>query len=519
MSLSNDPTLSGWLTHHASITPDAIALSDVHGSMSYAALALAVAQMRSGLAVLGIGKGDVVGLQLPNTRDYVIALLAIASRGGTFQTLHMPYRAKELKMLLADSGARAVIVSQSDTAPRAQDVLSVRDDLPALEYVIVAGAPPPGTLPLSQVMEQVADPADRVPLNADDRFLLLYTSGTTAAPKGVPHAYRSFLNNARLSAGELQVSANSRILSLAPMTHLYGLFTLHLALSSGATTVLLPAFNPATLLQDLQTAQASHVFAAPAHFAPFVAQDAVQPEHLASVQLLCLSGAAVPQALAQAMDARLEQGKVIQLWGMSELQAGTFGRPTDPADKRFATAGAPVPGTELRVVDEAGQPLSAGQEGVLQVRGPSVFAGYLNRPQETSDAFRAEGWFDTGDLAILDPDGYLTLTGRSKELINRGGVKFNPIEVEEVINTLPGVQDCAMVPLPDATMGERGCLCVVLTPGTELTLEAVSALLDSTQMAKYKWPERMEQFDSLPMTPTRKVMRATLAQQVLARDS
>ncbi|MCK0126576.1 acyl--CoA ligase [Gelidibacter sp. F2691] len=507
-------TLSVWLQAQVDRQPDAPALVDADGVLSFAELSERVAALCSGLAGLGIGRGDVVGVQLPNLREFVIALLAVTARGGIFQTLHMPYRSNELRGLLADSAAKAAIVTHAPKDSRTEDLLSIRDALPALEHVIVAGPAPEGCIALADLFATTPAPSDRVEVTTDAPYLLLYTSGTTAVPKGVPHTYRGFLNNALHASQELNVTPDSRVLSLAPMSHLYGLFTLHLSLASGAAMVLLPAFNPANLLDDLTAASASHVFAAPAHFAPFVANGALTSDHLADAQVLCLSGAAVPSSLAKSIDDLMPQGAVIQLWGMSELQAGTYGRPRDPAAKRFTTAGTAVPNTEIRVLGDDGKALSANQEGALEVRGPSVFAGYLNRPDETENAFDKDGWFSTGDLATIDADGFLTITGRTKEIINRGGVKFNPIEVEEVLVGLPAILQCAIVPVSDPELGERGCLCVELVQDAELTLEEATTVLSKAGMAKYKWPERLVIFDSLPTTPTRKVMRGKLSQMI-----
>ena len=506
MTPDKNQTLGMWLKAQTMQRPDTAALIDFEGVLSYAQLSDEVAALCTGLAGLDIGKGDVVAVQLPNVRSFAIAFLAVTARGGIFQTLHMPYRGSELQSLLSDSSAKAVIVTNAKRDSRTQDVLSVQDALPALDHVIVAGDPPDGCIALSDLMATLPAPSDVVDVSTDDEYLLLYTSGTTAAPKGVPHVYRSFLNNALLAAQEMQIGPDSRILSLAPMSHLYGLFTMHLSLASGAAMVLLSGFNPQSLLSDIGASKATHIYAAPAHFAPLVAQDALSSDHLSSAKLLCLSGAAVPRALAEAVDNKMKSGAVIQLWGMSELQAGTFGRPDDPPGKRFSTAGTAVPNTEIRVVDDDGVTLGADQEGALQVRGPSVFAGYLNRPDETARAFDSDGWFATGDLATIDADGYMAITGRTKEIINRGGVKFNPVEVEEILVAHPAIQQCAIIPVPDADLGERGCLCVQLVPDADLTLDDALA----AGMAKYKWPEQLVVLDDLPTTPTRKVMRGKL---------
>ena len=426
------------------------------------------------------------------------------------QTLHMPYRRKELQGMLADSSARAVILTNTDKSSRTADVLPIRGKLQSLEHIIVVGPPVKTTVALAELQKTTANSNDVIPTTADDTYLLLYTSGTTAAPKGVPHINRSFLNNALLSAHEMQINSDGRVLSLAALTHLYGLFTLHMSLASGGVACLIPAFNPESFAKDLMALSPSHIYAAPAHFAPFIARNLLKSEALDNTKLVCLSGAAVPVDLARDVDALMRNGGVIQLWGMSELQAGTFGRLTDPPEKRFSTAGPAVPKTELRVIDESGQVLASGQEGTLQVRGPSLFRGYLNRPDETARAFDDDGWFDTGDLAILDDDGFMSITGRIKELINRGGVKFNPIEVEEILNKLAQIEQCAIISVADPDLGERACLYVQLSPGTALTLDDVKAALDAAGMAKYKWPETLVILDELPLTPTRKVMRGTL---------
>ena len=514
MKIDADQTLADWLAVHSATRPEAVALVTADAQINYAQLSQKVAALASGLAGLGIGKGDVVGIQLPNLAEYVISFLAVTSRGGIVQTLHMPYRRKELRGLLADASAKAIIVTNAEKDSRAEDVMSVRGDLPDLDHIIVVGPAPEGCVALHSLMETGSDPLEVVEVNTQDEYLLLYTSGTTADPKGVPHVYRSFLNNAQMSARQLQIDADSRILSLAPMTHLYGLFTMHLAFASGATLVLLPAFNPKALLDDLKSARASHIFAAPAHFAPFVAQGMLEPDHFRDTKVLCLSGAAVPQVLARTVDDILENGVVIQLWGMSELQAGTFGRPGDPAEKRFATAGAAVPRTEIRITGDGGEVLGAGQEGALEVRGPSVFAGYLNRPEENAKAFKDDGWFATGDLAVIDEDGFMMITGRLKEIINRGGIKYNPVEVEEIITGLPAIQQCAIVPIPDPDLGERGCLCVQLSPGAEISLEDVTTALSAIGMSKTKWPEKLVVLEELPLTPTRKIMRGTLVKML-----
>ena len=336
--------------------------------------------------------------------------------------------------------------------------------------------------------------------HAQDRFLLLYTSGTTSAPKGVPVAYRRFLPNAARSAEELGIDETSVLLSAAPFTHLYGLFSLHLALAAGAATALLPAYSPADFARALDRDRPTGLFVAPAHMAACLAEGLLTRARLATVRFVLISGSACPPDLAQAVQERMPNGEVLQLWGMSELQAGSFTRPGDEPRVRFGTAGRASPGTELRVALD-GAPAPPGVEGELQVRGPSVFDGYLDNAEATADAFTSEGWFRTGDLTRMDEHGNIQITGRSKDVINRGGVKFNAADVEALLARHPGVASCAIVPTPDSVLGERACCFVVLKPQADgLRLEDLCRWLADHGVAKVKWPERLEIVDEMPMT-------------------
>ncbi|MEM8812036.1 MAG: class I adenylate-forming enzyme family protein [Pseudomonadota bacterium] len=509
-----EDTLRNWLMFRADQAPDAPALSRRGSVTTYGALAEKVCAAAAGFRSLGLKKGDVVALQLPNIDAYVIAFLGVTACGGIAQTLHMPYRRAELRHLIDHSGARmAVALSTFKDMSPAGELVDLAADLPKLDHVIAVGEPVDGAHTFADLL--LTPPVSDLPdLSPDDPFLLLYTSGTTASPKGVPHLYRGFLGNAGRSAGELEIGAAETLLSVAPYTHLYGLFVMHLCLAKGACQTLLPAFDPGTFLDELREEKPSGVFAAPAHFAPFAGAGRLSDEHLAETRFVCLSGSTVPPALAFQVDDLMTTGGVIQLWGMSELQAGSFGRPKDPREKRLTTAGRASEATLLRAVDDTGNPVAAGEEGELQVKGPSVFDGYLNNPAETAAAFADDGWFRTGDLAVIDDEGFLTLTGRVKEIINRGGVKYNPVDIETVLHGHPAVEACAIVPYPDPDLGERACLCVQLRDGRSLSLEAVSALLQEKGIAKYKWPERLEEVPAMPLTPTRKIMRGTLKKRL-----
>ena len=507
-------TLSQWLVRAASQTPDAPAIAGDGRSLSWGALAQRVAALAGGLKALGLGPGDVVAVQLPNRAEYLVSYLAICAIGGVMTTLYMPYRAAEMEPLLAHSGARAFIGldAMGDFRP-ARTVLGLRRRIATLEHVLVLGDAPDGARSLADLTGAAAHDLSDGPAAADP-FLLLYTSGTSSGPKGVPLAYQGILGNARLAVAEHGITAADRILSAPPFGHLYGLYTFHLALAAGACTVLLPAFTPPDLARVLGAESVTALFAAPAHVAACLGAGRPSPEEAASVRLAVMAGSPVLPAVVKGLKERIGDGRVTQLWGMTELQAGLYTRPGDPIEIVAASAGRPSPGTEVRVVGPDGAELPAGEEGELQARGPLLFPGYLDHPEANRDAFVAGGWFRTGDFAVIGAGGNVAITGRCKDVINRGGVKYNPRDIEDLLAAHPQVDMAAIVPIPDPVLGERACCCITVAGDVAPSLEAICAYLDEHGVAKMRWPERLEIVDAMPLTATRKIIKGRLTERL-----
>ena len=516
----NDEVLRDWLVRHASNRAEHAALRLGDAVWTYAQVASETARLANALTTLGVNRGDVVAVQLPNTPQFIFSYLAIASIGAVMQTVHMPYRADDIEALLAHSGAVAAIcVDEIKDYPAAQTFLGLMEKLPQLGHVIVAGGKvPAGAHSLAAIAAAAPSAMPDVALGGSDAFLLLYTSGTTASPKGVPHAYQDFLANARLSADALSVTSDDVLLSAAPFTHLYGLFTVNMALSVGAAVALLPAFSPPALSDAIRVMRPTIGFTAPAHIAACMNAGLFNGLDLSCFKYVQISGSAVPPALARAFEPLLRGGKVMQLWGMTELQAGAYTLLTDSEAVRMETAGAASPGTELRIADVLGRVAAAGEEGELHMRGPSLFSGYLNNHEATREAFTDDGWFKSGDLATRDAAGNVRLTGRVKDIINRGGVKFNPLDIEALLLQHPSIAEAAVAPVPDAVLGEKACAFVVLKPGTALDLDAVREFLAARGVTKLKWPEQLELVAAMPVTPTRKVIKGQLVGALLARQ-
>jgi cyclohexanecarboxylate-CoA ligase/acyl-CoA synthetase len=513
-----DETLPGWLDRATLNNPDSPAIATRDGQILYRDLNDRVYKFASALRRLGIGHGDIVAVHLPNIPEFLIAWLAINTRGAVMQTIHLPYGLREIEHLLRHSGAKAVIaLGAAKNQSRAEELLSSRGRMPLLQTVISVGRSIAGVEDFTR-MEADAEASANNEAMPDDAFLLLYTSGTTSAPKAVSVTFNHFLSNARLAAGEFGLTADDRILCLAPYTHLYGLYTLQLGLCVGASACMVPAFSPPDFIEALRRLRPTVLFGAPGHIAACMQQRLFQGVDLESLRIAVLSGTTVPPALSTAFEHMLPRGKVMQAWGMTELQFGTCGRPTDARDVRVDSVGRAMPGTELRIADADCRVVAAGEINELQVRGCSVFSGYVGNTTANSETFTADGWFRTGDLAEMDGDGNVRLCGRTKDIINRGGVKFNPAEVETIIASHPAVAQVAVAPVPDPVLAERAACFVVLNDKATLGFDELTRFLAERKVAKFMWPEQLEIVADMPMTPTRKVIKPELVRRLIAQS-
>ena len=464
---SDGDTLTQWLRRHVAERGDKPAIVWGGGTLTWRQLSDRVLRLAAGLHQKGIGHGDVVAIQLPNTPEFLIAHLAINRLGAVLCTVHMPYRGAEIEAILAHSGAKLFL-----TAAMPFSQLEAREPLP----------------------DSHPEPDSR------DAFLLLYTSGTTASPKGVPHAYRTMLGNSRNGAKEHQLTAESRVLCAAPLSHLYGLYSLHCAWSVGACTILLPAFKPDELAQMVETHKPTALWGGPAHVAACRNAGLFEKHDWSSLRLAIVSGSMAPPGLVREFAAKLPKCAVTQLWGMTELQAALYTRPADGTEAAATSAGRPSPGTKVRIAED----------GELQVKGPLTFAGYYENDEANRNAFTDDGWFRSGDLAERRGE-YYAITGRIKDVINRGGVKFNPADVEALRDSHPKILQSAIVPMPDPVLGEKACAFVTVRPGAgEPTLAELCEYLLAKHIAKNKLPERVVVVDEMPLTPTRKIIKGRL---------
>lgn len=509
-------TLEVYLDRWATRWPEKTAIVDGVGRYSYADLARTVERVAQGLAAHGLGRGDVISCQLPNWNEFIIVLLAAARLGAVVHPIPPIYRASELRFMLNRLESRVVVVPGTFRGFDHPAMLAaLRPEVPSVEHVFVArGRSGDGMLPFTALTDTAWEAREgRKGLPGSDPNQVsevIFTSGTTGEPKGVMHTPNTILAIIYPLIERLAFSERDVVLMSSTFAHQTGyLYGYCLTMMLGATGVWLDVWNAAEAARLIEAHRVTFTMGA----TPFL-QDLtyVTAGHdLSSLRVFISAGAPIPRPLVRDAHARL--GCAISPgWGMTENGLVTCNGLDDPEDKVFTTDGCPLSGMELQVVDGDGQSLPAGTEGDLLVRGASQFVGYFKRPDFTQESYTAEGWFRTGDRGRLDADGYLSITGRSKDLIIRGGENIPVVEVENVLYTHPKIAGVAVVGMPDPRLGERACAFAIPRPGQSLTLAELVAYLESKQLARPKFPERLEIVSEFPMTPSGKIQKFRLRQ-------
>jgi acyl-CoA synthetase (AMP-forming)/AMP-acid ligase II len=465
----------------------------------------------------GIEPGSTVAFQLPNWREAVVAFYGLALGGYVLVPIVHIYGPSEVRFILAQSGARAY-VSTDRFGP--VDYLDIVDaappgSLPDLAVHLVVGdataPPPPGVRRIDwSVVDASAPATPAVTGDPDDVCVLAYTSGTTSRPKGVIHTHRSLLAEVTHIRGMIAV-AHPNLMG-SPVTHATGMLGAVLApMELGEPIHLIDRWDPDHVLEIMLEAGIGAGTGAAVFLASVIDHPGFTAEHASKVRRVGLGGAPVPVALGER--AAAHGIVVMRAYGSTEHPSVTSGDFDDPAAKRHATDGRPLPGVEMRLLDEAGAPVGSGEPGEIWSRGPDLALGYTD-PELTERAFTPDGWYRTGDLGVVDADGYLTITDRLNDVIIRGGENISAAEVEEAIATLPQVLEVAVVAEPDARLGEHACALVRTAPDTVLDLATVRGHLAEIGIAKQKWPESLRVVDDFPRTASGKIRKVDLRRQL-----
>lgn len=466
---------------------------------------------------IGLRKGDVVAIQLPSCTEFLTAYIAASRMGAILATMHMPYRDSELEPLLRFCEARAVICGPAVGSYEGPHMMCrLQAALPAIEHVIVVGQDVNDEIALGfDDLVASAEPATIAdPPKPSEPVLLCFTSGTSSAPKGVMHAFETLSANAREYSKTIGLSASDKALIAPPCTHIFGLECFHNTLVTGGTVVPLAQYNPQTFADVIEATRPSVIYAAPAHLAGSLKSGNLHHRDLASVKQVILGGSICPPQVAADFEAFLPNGRVGNLFGMTEVLLTTQTPMDQDAVVRHSTVGAPVPGISARIVSDEGETVADGETGELQMRGFSVMSGYMKNPDANASSFTDDGWFRTGDLACWDKHGNIMIVGRKKDLINRGGVKINPTDIENIIMEHESVVQAALVSMDDDVLGERICAFVTLASHANFDLDTLCSFLAERGVAKMRWPERVVVIEEMPTTPTRKIIKGALQQML-----
>jgi cyclohexanecarboxylate-CoA ligase len=477
-------------------------------------LADAVQRIALGLAELGVGRGQVVSFQLPNWWQFVAVYLACVRIGAVANPLVPIFRQRELRFMLRFAESRVVIApARFRGFDHGAMLRELRPDLPDLRRVLLVGGEGDESFEKA-LLARSPDAAQAQALfrerrpGPDELTQLMYTSGTTGEPKGVMHTHNTLIGTALRFMATVGLTQRDAVLMPSPLGHQSGfLYGMGVALALKTRLVLQDVWNPGLAAELIAREEAGYTFASAAFLADLANHPGLDAQQLRSLRYFVCSGAPIPGALVERASRQLGF-RVLSGWGMTENGIVTVVRPDDPPEHSSQTDGCAIPGMEVRVVGEDHRPLPPGQVGHLQARGGGLFVGYLKRPELAGIA--AEGWFDTGDLARMDERGYLRITGRSKDVIIRGGENIPVVEVEALLYRHPAVLQAAIVAYPDERLGERACAFVVPRPGASIDLASLVEFLKAQQLAVQYLPERIELRESLPCTPSGKVQKFRL---------
>jgi len=489
---------------------DAPALSSPGGvALSYRALRAHAAKIASGLADHGIGHNDRVAIVLDNGPEMATAFLSIAS-AATAAPLNPTYRAEEFEFYLTDLRAKLLIVAQGKESPSVQ----VADKLGIPIARLVAhpehGA---GSFDLEFPSAPSTGPAKKAtPPSPDDIALVLHTSGTTSRPKIVPLAHRNIAASAANIRRTLALTANDRNLVIMPLFHIHGLIAaLTAPLSAGGEVSCSPGFNALKFFGWLAEVRPTWYTGVPTMHQAILLRAANNPDAIAGHRLRFIrsSSSALPPTVIAELE-RVFGVPVVEAYGMTEaahqMASNPLGGPRKPG-----TVG-PSGGPEIRIADTTGATVPRGATGEIVIRGPNVMREYENNPKANADAFY-DGWFRTGDQGVMDDDGYVSITGRLKEIINRGGEKISPREVDEIIMEHPAVHQCVTFAMPHDMLGEDVAAAIVLRQGAQASDRELRDFA-ATRLAAFKVPRKILILNEIPVGATGKLQRIGLAQKL-----
>lgn len=488
---------------------------------SYRELLDEVDTVARGLATLGVTKGDRVGIWAPNCAEWTVVQYATARLGAILVNVNPAYRAHELGYVVQQSGMRTIVSVREFKGSSFADMIDeVRPDNPTLQDVVLIGENSWDQLVAAGRADDTDLAAIEAGLSATDPINIQYTSGTTGFPKGATLSHRNILNNGYFVGELIDYTQDDRICIPVPFYHCFGMVMGNLAATThGATMVIpAPAFDPAATLRATAEERCTSLYGVPTMFIAMLNDPSFEEHDLSALRTGIMAGSPCPVEVMKQVIDRMGAEDVSIAYGMTETSpVSTQTRTDDTIERRVATVGRVHPHLEVKVVDPVtGDAVPRGEAGELCTRGYSVMLGYWDEPQKTAEAIDADGWMHTGDLAVMDADGYLSITGRIKDMVIRGGENIYPREIEEFLLTHGDVLDAQVIGVPDDKYGEELMAWIRMRDGAEpLTAESVRAFCTG-KLAHYKIPRYVHVVDEFPMTVTGKVRKVQMREEAEA---
>jgi fatty-acyl-CoA synthase len=483
---------------------------------TYTELADEVNTIALALLDLGVEKGDRVGIWAPNCAEWTFTQYATAKIGAILVNINPAYRVHELRYVLNQAGIGTLVAAKSfKTSDYAAMIDEVRPECPALRHVLLIGSQEWTALQAVGRGGSRAGLAEvQASLSADDAINIQYTSGTTGFPKGATLSHHNILNNGYFVGELCGYTEADRVCIPVPFYHCFGMVMGNLAATShGACMVIpAPAFDPKATLAAVAEERCTSLYGVPTMFIAELADPAFDDYDLSSLRTGIMAGSPCPVEVMKQVIERMGMGEVAICYGMTETSpVSTQTRADDSVDRRVSTVGRVHPHLEVKVVDpETGQTVPRGTPGEFCTRGYSVMLGYWDQPDKTAEAIDAARWMHTGDLAVMDDEGYLNITGRIKDMVIRGGENVYPREIEEFLYTHPDVQDAQVIGVPDERYGEELMVWVKMREGaTALTAESLREYC-AGKLAHYKIPRYVHIVDEFPMTVTGKIRKVEM---------
>ncbi|MGK5642023.1 AMP-binding protein [Streptomyces sp. URMC 126] len=517
-------TIGASLTRTVALFGEREALVDVQGGRrwTYAEFGRAVEEVALGLLAKGVAQGDRVGIWSVNCPEWMIVQYASARIGAIMVNINPAYRVHELSYVLKQSGVSVLISAVAyKTSDYRRMVEQVRGDCPALRDVVYLDDPTwTGLVRLGAGTPRARLAAREAGLSPEDPANIQYTSGTTGFAKGATLSHHNILNNGYFVGETLGYTEEDRIALPVPFYHCFGMVMGNLAATTHGACVVIPAptFDPTATLHAVERERCTALYGVPTMFIAELELPDFATYDLSSLRTGIMAGSPCPAEVMKRVVAEMHMEEVTICYGMTETSpVSTQTRPDDDLDRRTGTVGRVHPHIEVKIVHpETGATVPRGEPGELCTRGYSVMLGYWNDPERTAEAIDADRWMHTGDLAVMDEEGYVRIVGRSKDMIIRGGENVYPREIEEFLYTHPKIADVQVIGVPDEHMGEEIMACVILREDAGGLSRDELARYCRGRLAHYKVPRYLRVMDTFPMTVSGKVRKVDLREEAVA---